>query len=103
MNDLPDSFDDADLLIIPNIYSARDSEEDKKKINAEKLIEMISKKHPNAIWPGVLSETENGKDFETTVEILKKEVKKGDLLIIMGAGDIVQVADDFIDERLTDF
>ena len=94
MNDLPDSFNDADLLIIPNIYVARDTEDDKKKINAEKLIEMISKKHPNAIW---------GENFDKTVEILKKEVKKGDLLIIMGAGDIVQVADDFIDERLTDF
>lgn len=94
MNDLPSSFDDADLLIIPNIYSARDSEEDKKKINAEKLIEMISEKHLNAVY---------GEGFDRTIEILKKEIKKGDLLIIMGAGDITHLADDFIDDRLADF
>lgn len=91
MNDLPDSFDNADLLIIPNIYAARDTEEDKKKVNAEMLIKMISKKHPNAIW---------GEDFPTTLDILKKGIQKNDLLLIMGAGDVVQIGDDFIINRL---
>ncbi|MBU0577772.1 UDP-N-acetylmuramate--L-alanine ligase [Patescibacteria group bacterium] len=91
MNDLPDSFGDVDILIIPNIYAARDTEETKKKINAEKLIEMISKKHPNAIW---------GKDFDTTLDILKKAVQKGDLVLIMGAGDVFEIGDQFIIDRL---
>ncbi|MBU0727604.1 UDP-N-acetylmuramate--L-alanine ligase [Patescibacteria group bacterium] len=91
MNDLPDSFGDVDILIIPNIYAARDNEEDKKKINAEKLIKMISKKHPNAIW---------GEDFATTLDMLKKAVQKGDLLLIMGAGDVFEVGDQFIIDRL---
>lgn len=100
MNDLPNSFDDADMLIIPNIYAARDTEEDRKKINAEKLVEMISKKHPNTTWPGALSGAEKGKNFDTTLDILKKEVKTGDLLLIMGAGDIYEIGDRFIIDKL---
>jgi UDP-N-acetylmuramate--alanine ligase len=91
MNDLPDSFNDVDMLIIPNIYAARDTEENKKKINAEKLVEMIGKKHPNTIW---------SKDFDTTLDILKKEVQKGDLLLIMGAGDVYEIGDEFIIDKL---
>ena len=87
MNDLPDSFDNVDKLIIPNIYAARDTEETKSKINAEKLVEMISKKHPDVTW---------GKDFDTTLDIVKKEIKTGDLLLIMGAGDVYEVGNRFL-------
>lgn len=86
MNDLPDSFVDADMVIIPNIYAARDTEETKSKINAEKLIQMISKKHPNAIW---------GENFDKTAKLVKDEIKSGDLLLIMGAGDIIDIVDKF--------
>jgi UDP-N-acetylmuramate--alanine ligase len=87
MNDLPYSFSDVDELIIPNIYAARDTAETMEKINAEKLVEMISEKHPNAIW---------GRDFETTFGIIKKDVKPGDLLIIMGAGDVYEIGNWFL-------
>ncbi|MBN2087392.1 hypothetical protein JW758_03525 [Candidatus Peregrinibacteria bacterium] len=87
MNDLPDSFDEVDLLMIPNIYAARDTEETKSKINAKKLVEMISEKHPNVIW------TEN---FDKTFEKIKEEVKSGDLLLIMGAGDVYEIGDKYI-------
>jgi UDP-N-acetylmuramate--alanine ligase len=74
-------------VIIPNIYAARDTAEDKKKINAQKLVEMISKKHPNAIW---------SKTFAGALSTIKKELKAGDILVIMGAGDIYKVADKFL-------
>jgi UDP-N-acetylmuramate--alanine ligase len=90
MNDLPNSFDNVDKLIIPNIYAARDTEETKSKINAEKLVEMISEKHPNTVW---------GKDFNTTLNMVKKEVKSGDLLLIMGAGDVYEVGDKFLEKK----
>lgn len=35
-------FNSADMLIIPDIYESRDSEEDKQKINSKKLIELIN-------------------------------------------------------------
>jgi UDP-N-acetylmuramate--alanine ligase len=87
MDELRDSFKDADIVIIPNIYAARDTAEDKKKISAQKLVEMISKKHPNAIW---------SRTFAGALSIVKKELKAGDILVIMGAGDIYKVADKFL-------
>ncbi len=45
-------FSDADKLIIPDIYESRDSEEDKQKINPEKLVEYIN--HPDKQdWKGL--------------------------------------------------
>lgn len=40
-----DCFKSADLLVIPDIYESRDSQEDKDKLNSEKLVELIN--HPN--------------------------------------------------------
>jgi UDP-N-acetylmuramate--alanine ligase len=78
------AFGPADWVIIPNIYPARDTEEDKKKIDAERLVSEISKHHPRVIW---------GKDFETTYDLLKKEVTRNDVVVIMGAGDVTELAD----------
>lgn len=87
MNDLPYSFDNVDKLIIPNIYSARDTEETKSKINAEKLVEMIGKKHADVTW---------SKDFDMTLDIINKEIKPNDLLLIMGAGDVYLIGERFL-------
>jgi UDP-N-acetylmuramate--alanine ligase len=45
LEDFKTCFSDTDELIIPNIYESRDSDEDKKKINSEKLVKLIN--HPN--------------------------------------------------------
>jgi UDP-N-acetylmuramate--alanine ligase len=45
LEEFKNCFQATHTLIIPDIYESRDSEEDKKKINSEKLIELI--KHPN--------------------------------------------------------
>ncbi|MBN2306520.1 UDP-N-acetylmuramate--L-alanine ligase [Candidatus Peregrinibacteria bacterium] len=80
------AFTDADLVIIPNIFEARDTDEDKTKISAEKLVESIGKNHPDCRW---------GKDFGTTGEMLKKEAQSGDLIVTMGAGDVYQIGERF--------
>jgi UDP-N-acetylmuramate--alanine ligase len=48
LEDFKNCFSDSDILIIPDIYESRDSEEDKAKINAEKLVEYVN--HPNKIF-----------------------------------------------------
>jgi len=78
------AFGSADLVIIPNIYAARDSAEDKRKIDAERLAKAIGEHHKNVIW---------GKDFDTTFDLLKKEVTEGDVVVTMGAGNITELAD----------
>jgi UDP-N-acetylmuramate-alanine ligase len=48
LEDFKNCFLDTDILIIPDIYESRDSEEDKKKIDGKKLIEYIN--HPNKFF-----------------------------------------------------
>lgn len=84
LEDFKGAFGDADQVLIPNIYEARDSHEDKSKINAMALAENISQTHPAARWT---------EDFEKTVEILKQTTQTGDVVVTMGAGDVYQVGE----------
>lgn len=57
------SFQNADILIIPNIYESRDSQSDKEKMNGEKFTQSIP--HPNKIWwDGILNTTALIKKFD---------------------------------------
>jgi len=76
-----ESFFDADTVLIPNIYEARDSAEDKSKITAKILAEKI----PNAIFSDGLK--------NTTLK-LQKTITANDLVVIMGAGDVSKIAED---------
>lgn len=73
------AFGDADMVIVPNIFEARDSDEDKKKINAEGFVENLSENHNNVIF---------GDGFENTKKILSGSVNEGDIIVLMGAGDV---------------
>jgi UDP-N-acetylmuramate--alanine ligase len=85
LDELKNSFGDADKVLIPNIYPARDTAEDIKKISAEKLVSLINDAGGNkAIWT---------KDFTTTIKTLDSIANPSDTIIVMGAGDIYKVAD----------
>lgn len=79
------AFVDADLLVVPNIYEARDSEEDKINMNVEKLLSTID--HP---------QKRDGEGLEKTTEWLKENAKPGDLVVSMGAGDVYKVGEAFL-------
>lgn len=83
IGDFKKAFKDADKVIVPNIFEARDSDEDKAKISAEKLADTI----PNGHF---------GDGFENTLTLLKKEAKKGDLILTMGAGNVYKIGEDFL-------
>lgn len=78
------AFGSADLVIIPNIYAARDSAEDKQKIDAEGLVKAIGEHHKNVLW---------GNGFDPTFDLLKKEVTPNDVVVTMGAGNITELSD----------
>lgn len=77
------SFNEVNEVIIPNIYKVRDSEKDIKSTSREMLIKEIQKNNKN-----VLSEVEG---LENTVEYIKKNHKKYDIIVTMGAGDIENI------------
>ncbi|MFH0837807.1 MAG: cyanophycin synthetase [Patescibacteria group bacterium] len=81
------AFGNADLVIIPNIFEARDTGEDKDRISAEKPVQAIGKQHPDCRW---------GENFEKALAILRKEARKGDLIVTMGAGDVYKIGENYL-------
>ena len=76
------SFYAVDKIIIPNIYDARDYEKGQKTISVDELVKVI-KKHNNHV--------ENGGGFKKTADYIKKNYKKFDVIVTMGAGDIGEI------------
>ncbi len=76
-----------DVLILTKIYEVKGRENLKirRKISSEKLIEEIKCKKGKK-----LKEIKYFSNFKKIADFLKKKIKNGDVLIIMGAGDIYQ-------------
>ncbi len=87
LKDFADSFKLADLTIVPDIYFVRDTEKSRKEVNSQMLADEIKKKGSNAIFIN---------SFESICEFLKTNVKSGNILITMGAGNVWKVADEYI-------
>lgn len=81
------AFTDADVIIIADIYAAR--EKDNGTINAQQLAEEIARHGKNALYCG---------NFEQITSYLNAHCKKGDLLLTVGAGDIYRVGEAFLNE-----
>ncbi|PYG88273.1 UDP-N-acetylmuramate--L-alanine ligase [Ruminiclostridium sufflavum DSM 19573] len=82
------SFSDADNIIITDIYAAR--EKDPGDIHSSILAEKIRQHGGNAIYIS---------DFQDIARYLDKNAEPGDLILTMGAGDIVRVGEMFINIR----
>lgn len=80
-------FSKADLVIIPNIYEARDKILDKTSVSAEQLVSEINRHSNNAIF---------GNGFENTIKYLKQNYKKIGVILTMGAGDVWKISDELI-------
>ena len=83
------AFSDADEVIVPNIYQVRDTEEDVHSITPEKLVDAIAKNHPA---------TSYGDGMDKTFTYVRDHLKKFDVVITMGAGDITTLADRLLKE-----
>jgi UDP-N-acetylmuramate--alanine ligase len=77
LDDFAKSFGDADLVIVAPIFASRDTEEDIRSVNSEKLVDAINAVNNNAKYVG---------DFPAIKEYLRGEVKPGDVIITLGAG-----------------
>jgi UDP-N-acetylmuramate--alanine ligase len=77
------SFKDADLVIVPNIYNARNHIEH-GEVNVDNLVADIAR----------VSETEciNGEGMERTEHLVAERTQKDDVIIVMGAGDVTNIA-----------
>lgn len=81
------SFEHADIVIVPHIYFVRDSEAEKHKVSAADLVDRLRQRGVRAmhLYP-----------FGAIVEQLENVCRGGDLLVVMGAGPVWQVARDYL-------
>ena len=81
--ELSASFDDVSLTLVSDIYAARDSLRDQEAISALDLVRGINQNDGVAYYVP---------EFEEIEDMVVGEVVTGDVVLVMGAGDIWQVA-----------
>jgi len=81
-NEFIESLLPASKVLIPNIYEARDSQEDKASISAESFVNELNQNKNFALH------TQN---LENTANQIKESCHEFDCVIIMGAGDITNI------------
>ncbi|MEE2973374.1 MAG: Mur ligase family protein, partial [Planctomycetota bacterium] len=81
------AFTQADLVIVPEIFFVRDSEEERRRISAADLVDRLRSSGTTAmhIHP-----------FAAIVEHLEEVLRDGDLVVVMGAGPVWQIAHDLV-------
>ena len=92
LDDFARAFKKADLVIVPEIYFVRDSEEEKRLVNSRNLVDKIKKNKGNALYIP---------DFVSIVKYLLKIVRPFDVVLTIGAGPVYQVADELVRELKT--
>lgn len=88
LDSFANSFNDADLTIITDIYSAR--EKDYGDIHSKTLCKSINMTGNESIY----IET-----FEEIVEFLKENLQDGDMVVTMGAGDVYKIGEMLINDQ----
>ncbi len=86
-NEFVDSFGDADTLLLSEIYAAR--EKDDGSVSSTMLGDKLREKGTNC---------KNFKTFEEISAYLKTQLKDGDLLLTVGAGDVYKVGEMFLED-----
>jgi len=85
LDDFKTSFKNCSEVLIPNIFDARG---ENNKFSVDDLVYLINKSEKTEI-------AKNTKNFENTVNYIKKNAKKNDIVIFMGAGDVYKIYDFF--------
>lgn len=87
LDEFAESFEDADEVIIADIYEARDTDEDKRAVSAEQLADAI----PH-------DEVQHISGMDKIARYLLDTLNEGDMLLVMGAGDITNLVPMILDE-----
>jgi UDP-N-acetylmuramate--alanine ligase len=88
LDEFATAFTSADVVIVPEIYFVRDSEAEKQRVSADDLVRRLRDR-------GV--EASHRHPFTAIVEHLERDCRPGDVVVVMGAGPVWQVARQFMD------
>lgn len=87
LDEFAHSFAQADRVILPEIYFARDSQASCDAVNAGVLAERIR---------AAGADVQHIATFDAVCDHLEKNVDAGDVVVTMGAGDVWKVSDEYI-------
>lgn len=105
------SFQEADEVLIPNIYESRDINSEKEKFDIKSFVSEIEKhmtkieRSRSNVWGRgnrkrgqvfYKKQVRHTETIEKTVDILEDYAYDGDVIVCMGAGDIYKVSDVFL-------
>jgi UDP-N-acetylmuramate--alanine ligase len=79
------AFDDADEVIVTDIYSA--GENPIENVTSRLVVESIKKNRQSGVQVTEL------RDLDSVIKRLKTEIRPGDIIITLGAGDVHKVAE----------
>lgn len=82
-DDFTMAFDDADVVMLPEIYGVRDSASDRAAVSSAKLASALSARGKVA---------GHFETFDATVDRLREMAREGDLIVTMGAGNVYLIA-----------
>lgn len=82
------AFTQADLVIVPEIFFVRDSEEERRRISAADLVDRLRDSGTTAM---------HVHPFAAIVEHLEEVLSDGDLVVVMGAGPVWQIGRDLVE------
>ena len=85
--DFARSFSLADKVLVPDIYFVRDSAQEAREVSSENLVGAIKEEGSDALYIPSLEEI---------VEYLRRALAPGDVLMCLGAGNVDEVARQFI-------
>jgi UDP-N-acetylmuramate--alanine ligase len=81
------AFSSADVVIVPHIYFVRDSHAERQKVSAVDLVHRLRQRGIRAMHVD---------PFDAIVEHLESFCRPGDLVVVMGAGPVYQIAHQFM-------
>jgi UDP-N-acetylmuramate--alanine ligase len=87
LDDFATAFTAADETICPDIYFVRDSEAEKQSVSTQDLVDRVNNNGQHA---------RHIPEFKAIVEQLKREVREGDLVVTMGAGNVWEIGRDLV-------
>jgi UDP-N-acetylmuramate--alanine ligase len=92
-----ESFDDADVVIIADIFPAR--EQDTGLVHTKDLVEALGRR---GRFASAKAQVLYGGDVTSTTRLLEEILQSGDFVVIMGAGDVYNVTEQLLRDGLED-
>jgi len=87
LQDFAESFIDADFIILPDIFYARDDRVDVEKITSAKLADEIEKRHKFVVYLPT---------FQEIIEYLNKNAGSDTVVFTIGAGNVNEIGNMFL-------